>query len=452
MVPPFYHVPSLLQAGYIYNSNNSNNSNNSIFPLPRYNESMVPYPRFNETTEYDYDFGFAADDNMNVSKFSEQTPSLGANRRLLLSLDCFLLVNLKDRLIDVGTILTEYYGSTDGYLKHSMCSYEKFLLDPFLADTEESDDACPREGQTKFMSTFSDFAVLPGLAQASNVLVSPASGIVDSMDEFFAKPRDVMIRDMVAFASSWDTSSITCDTDCLLCKKKKRSLLSSIWIVESWIFILLGALALVGIPIFASFFTAQFAIAPMMTLYLTYGFPVTCLPYVPVCLGDDMFDLLLLIFPRHLSWPSNIVTDATRESSVEFPWLHTLSAEMVDCGTVGVNGFFDVFYWSRHYFAESGYVVYDWFWQLVEWPLLRFGPGVRETRVRWQEVELTPTVNECAALNGISIVPPLIISLFFYTIVSFAAVPMTRVSVQVFQQLLPMLSSFISVALDIYNK
>jgi len=333
-----------------------------------------------------------------------------------------------------------------------MCSYENFLLNPFLADTEESEDACPREGQTKFMSTFSDLTKIPGLAQASDVLISQGTSIVDAMDEFFSKPRNIMVRDMVAFSSSWDTSSITCDTDCVLCKKKKRSLLSSIWIIESWLLILLGALASVGIPIIASFFTAQFAIAPVMTLYLTYGFPITCLPYVPVCLGDDLFDLLLLIFPRHLTWPPNIVTDATRESIDEFPWLQTLTAEMVDCGTVGVNGFFDVFYWSRHYFAESGYIVYDWFWQLIEWPLLRFAPGVRETRVRWREVELTPTVNECAVLNGISIIPPLILSGFFYTIVSFAAVPITRVSVQVFQQLLPLLMSFISLALDIYNK
>ena len=332
-----------------------------------------------------------------------------------------------------------------------MCSYENFLLNPFLADTEESEDACPREGQTKFMSTFSDLTKIPGLAQASDVLISQGIGIVDAMDEFFTKPRNIMVRDMVAFSSSWDTSSITCDTDCVLCKKKKRSLLSSIWIIESWLLILLGALASVGIPIIASFFTAQFAIAPVMTLYLTYGFPITCLPYVPVCLGDDLFDLLLLIFPRHLTWPPNIVTDATRESSVEFLWLQTLSAEMVDCGTVGVDGFFDVFYWSRHYFAESGYVVYDWFWQFVEWPILRLAPGARETRVRWLEVELTPLVNECAALNGMSIVPPLILSFFFYTIVSFAAVPMTRVSVQVFSQLLPLFTSFVSLALDIYN-
>jgi hypothetical protein len=125
---------------------------------------------------------------------------------------------------------------------------------------------------------------------------------------------------------------------------------------------------------------------------------------------------------------------------------------MVDCGTVGVDGFFDVFYWSRHYFAESGYIVYDWFWQLIEWPLLRFAPGIQETRERWRGADLTPTVNECAALNGISIVPPLILSGFFYTIVSFAAVPMTRVSVHVFSQLLPLVTSFISLALDIYNK
>ena len=451
LVPVLYETP-----GLIYKAS-------KFYKPARYNDN---------STEHESDYGYdanitrsdviLADDRaMSNAQFVVSFHSKDAvpftlpsatGARSLLGLECFLLVSLKDRLMDVGAVIIEYYGSSDGYLKDSMCGYEKFLVDPFFADTEESGDACPREGQTKFRSTFSTLTKIPGLAQASDVLISQGIGIVGTMEEFFAKPRDVMIRDMVAFVSNWDTSSITCDTDCLMCKKKKRSLLSSIWIVESWLFIFLGALALVGIPIFASFFTAQFAIAPVMTLYLTYGFPITCLPFVPVCLGDDMFDLLLLIFPRHLTWPPNIVTDATRETSSEFLWLQTLSAEMVDCSTVGIDGFFDVFYWSRHYFAESGYIVYDWFWQLIEWPLLRFAPGIQETREHWRGADLTPTVNECAALNGISIVPPLILSGFFYTIVSFAAVPMTRVSVHVFSQLLPLVTSFISLALDIYNK
>jgi len=478
LVPVFYDVPWLINeasthykaAGYSGNSTGysgnstgySSNSTGYTSNSTGYNDTV-----YNGELEDDYDANITRSDviladgrAMSDAEFDTSFHSVEAvpytlpsatGVRVLLGLDCFLLINLKDRLVNVGEVIIEYYASSDGYLRHSMCSYEKFLLDPFFADTEDSEDACPREGQTKFTSTFSDLTKIPGLAQAGDVLISQGTGIVDAMDEFFSKPRDVMIRDVIAFSTSWGSSSILCDTDCLMCKKKKRSLLSSIWIVESWLSIFLVALSLVGIPLFASFFTAQFAIAPMMTLYLTYEFQITCLPSVPVCLGDDMFDLLLLMFPRHLTWPPNIVTNVTRESIVEFPWLQTLSAEMVDCGDVGVDGFFDVFYWSRYYFAESGYIVYDWFWQFIEWPLLRFAPGVRETRVRWREVELTATVNECAVLNGISIIPPLILSGLFYTTVSFAAVPMTTVSVRAFQQVLPLLMTMISFALDIYN-
>ena len=174
-------------------------------------------------------------------------------------------------------------------------------------------------------------------------------------------------------------------------------------------------------------------------------------PAIACCLGDDLFDLLLFFMPRHLPWPPYIVPDPTRSRIPEYVWLETLSSEVVDCGTAEVNGLYDGFYWSRKYMTEMGVTLFDSLWQLTEWPLLRFAPSVPATRDRWKHITLTPLINECAAINIVSIIPPFIMSLFFYLELSFAFAPFVRLAADIFTKTQPLVKRCVSAALTIYN-
>jgi hypothetical protein len=384
-----------------------------------------------------------------------------ASRSLLLAgkTGCLLLDTVESRLVEIGNTLAQYYGSEDGYLYHTLCAYDVFLRDVFMSDTEKPDDfagGCPREGQTKFKSEWSTLSEVPGIQQLLSSTVGGASlyspaYVEKKVKDFFVNPDEQRTRDIVDITKTWVSSPVACDPDMLLCKWKTRSLLSSIWIVEVWLFIILVAATLTGMPVAAVFFTAQFLVVPIVVMYLTYGFPITCLPSLPVCIGDDVFDLILLFVPRHLTWPAHIVPYPTRGTLREFAWFQTLDSEIVDCKTADVNGMYDVFYWSRQYFRELGFIEYDWFWQVVEWPLLRFEPGTRAARKRWLLITLTPIVNECAALNVLSMLPPLILSFLFYLVVSFAAMPLLRLAATVYVQSHPLIRKFVSMTLDIYN-
>jgi len=461
-VTPLYPFTKLV---FEANRNQTNNRNKTATGLKDMDDDA--YIDYNDGNVTDIAPYFLADEvgpNItDVAVWLDQVldPTAATRRALLMvTTGCLLLDTLESRLVEIGNTLGKYYGSKDGYLYHTLCAYDVFLRDVFMSDTEKPDDfagGCPREGQTKFKSEWATLSTdVPGIkqltggAEGGGSLFSPAY-IEKSVKDFFVKPDERRTRDIVGVTKTWVMSPVACDPDMLLCKWKTRSLLSSIWITEVWLFIILVAATLTGLPVAAVFFTAQLLVVPVVVLYLTYGFPFTCLPSVPVCIGDDVFDLILLFFPRHLTWPVHVVPYPHRGTLREFTWFQTLDSEIVDCKTVDVNGLYDVFYWSRQYLRELGFIEYDWFWQVVEWPLLRFSPGTREARKRWRLVTLSPLVNECAALNILSIFPPLIVSFFFYLVVSFAAMPLLRLAATVYVQSHPLIRKFVSLALDIYN-
>jgi len=444
---------------------------------PIYNFTTIAYDahfgdRFPDQNVSDADNRTTVDENGTAIVLSAQKPynestvpavyfeafeSTSAQARHLLAAittGCGLLDTMLTRLVVIANTLAEYYGSADGFLYYSLCAYNIYLTDMFETDSQSSTGGCPREGQTVLKSEWSTLTEIPGLKAASVGFssggFSPAS-LGQATGDFFGKPNRQMIKDTVAFTATWATAPVACDKDMLLCKNKKRSLLSSIWITEVWLAIVLMTATLMGFPVYAIFFTSQLFVVPAVVMYLTYGFPFTCLPSLPVCIGDDAFDLLVLLLPRHLTWPAHIVPFPMRSGIPEFVWFQALNSEVVDCKSVDVNGMYDVFYWSRQYTREMGFIEYDLFWQVVEWPLLRFAPGTRAARTRWRIVTLSPLINECAAMNVLSIFPPIIISFFFYLIVSFAAMPLLRLAANVYVQSHPLARKFVSLALDIYN-
>ena len=228
-----------------------------------------------------------------------------------------------------------------------------------------------------------------------------------------------------------------CDSEAIMCKKRKRSLASAAWIVEGWGLIAFIFFKLIGATSFGLglFFTIQISVLIPAILALAYDFPVSCFPRLPVCLGDDLFDLTLTVFPEHISWPSRIVSNVTRgapEGISTLPWMQQLEKEtsIRDCEDYHFTGFFDPFYWFREYLDAS------WF-SVVEWPLSNFLEAAHEKSEKWKNIELTPTINQCGILNALGIIAPIIFSFFFYLALTFVTVPAFRTFVRTVKRAIP---------------
>ena len=376
----------------------------------------------------------------------------GSPRRRLLEIqfDCELIRNLKTRLSSVGSFLMDYYGTDGEYLAASMCAYETFtyaLLNTFEAKIS-SNCAEPR-GQNKFANSLREVDAFPGV----RVRTTSPRDAANAVDAWFTGARSTRMSDIVKLTKSSTSSAISCDSDTLLCKNQKRSLFSSFAMAEIWIFTALAVVSLTGFNLLSiSFFVgAQLTFLGPAVLFLAYGFSITCLPRLPVCLGDDIFAALLHVLPRHITWPENVVPNPTRSGNDAFVWFQTLSSDIVDCNAQGLSGFFDELFWARTFLRREGYLDVKEVWAVVEWPLVRFAPGARAASARWlEEGALTATVNECGALNALGAVPPLILSFFFYLSVSYSAVPFVRAAMKTFVGLLPVAQNTIIFLLGIY--
>jgi hypothetical protein len=270
------------------------------------------------------------------------------------------------------------------------------------------------------------------------------------VEDFIQSDDEKITADISAFADRLSGAAVSCDADTLLCKNRQRSLPASAWIVEGWAIIAFIFFKLIGVNSFGVgvFITIQFSVLTPMILYLTYGFPVTCLPRLPVCVADDFFDLLLTIFPRHIMWPSRVVSDVHRSAPPGgfLPWMLQLDKEtsIKDCKEYGFKTMFDAYFWLREYLDVQWSVV-------IDWPLVTILPEARRASNVWKNTELTPLVNQCGYLNAQGVIPSLLTSFFLYVTLSFILVPGIRISVRSFFQALPLLKKSVLALLDIYN-
>lgn len=369
---------------------------------------------------------------------------MSSSSRLLLDVvsECAVVENAKNRAMEIGSFLSAYYGSDDAFLGSSLCRYESFL------DGGDASTSCP---PASFPVGISENFTIGG-AGASDVSLASFNPmrLRRAIDDWFEKPKADVFRDMIELTSDWSTAAVGCDADTLLCRKQRRSILEGIVLSETWIVLGLSALLLSGINVLSiSFFvTGQFIALPSLVLYLTYEFPTSCLPRMPTCLGDDVFDLMVALFPRHISWSPLVVQNASRAPFGEYGWFEQLEGTVSNCEEVGFGGFFDPLFWAREKTRDQGY---ELAWNIVEWPLLIVIPGARSTARDWKKRELTPLVDECARLAAVGIVPPVVLSFFAYLTISFAIVPTARFVGKLVVRVFPFAMGTIKTLLDAYN-
>jgi hypothetical protein len=364
---------------------------------------------------------------LSVAKFSEQ---------------CAILKNLKNRVQNISTVLSRYYGDNEGYLSATLCSFDHYSNGRNCLQVKgqskgqgiDPSDAFPKLGVN--VTTFS----LASLIQSA-----------EKADTWFLKNTTAQTNAILSLSSNVEGVAIGCDAEVLLCNRRKHSLASAAFVVEFWALVIFGLLSLTGFSSFGLglFLTAQFTVLAPLIMKLSYDYPMTCLPRLPVCLGDDLFDLVVTVFPRHILWPSALVQHAQRRSPDEqiLPWLQQLDEEtsIVDCGDHGFNLFFDAIFWFREYLQT------DWF-QIVEYPLVRFVSSARTASRKWRNIQLTAVINQCGIINAPGVIPPLVIAFFVYVSLSFIAVPGVRVGARAFAGALPALKNIVLAILDIYNR
>jgi hypothetical protein len=428
-------------ANVIWNSNISMSS--SIISVNASSNTVVQYNAslgINDSDDFD-DF-----DDPDVSDVSDEVGFFAAPRHLLVSFEkCLIVTNLKQRVVAIGSQLTEYYGTKDAFIAASLCAYEEFLM-------HESHESCKTiKGQSRFAAGANLSSGLPAMTFLKSL--SPLA-LKKSTDDWFNKTQDEMVDHILELTADWELPATCSET--ILCKKQTRSLLTSMVITEMWITVGMAGVLLFGINLLSAsvFITAQFVVAPPMVLYLTYEFPITCFPRLPVCIADDLFDLMIYVLPMHIRWPKYIVQNASHVD-VPFPsWFKKLKADrVVDCKDFGFKGIYDVFFWARFQGYEENTTenVFEWTWRSVEWPLVRFLPGARSSRARWQTDPSSQEQDQCAFLNAPSLFPPIIVSFFFYVAFSFAIVPLLRNFERVVVRTSPIVRSSIALLIDIYK-
>lgn len=349
-----------------------------------------------------------------------------ARHLLTLSEQCVVIANVRDRVIDVGDFLTEYYGTSGAYLSATLCAYETFL---------GSRTGCDATRGQSFSEPLDVTDGLPflGVGNASTTisvddLLNAALGATGALDRWFDRDADTWVSDIVEATSAFFNGVVKCDADVLLCKKRERSLLSAAFIVETYALLMFLSFKAIGINSLGLglFITAQLTVVPMIIMNLAYNLPLSCFPRVPVCLGDDAFELLLSALPRHVKWPSLLVTPH-RSTFPDFPWLTRLDREthIENCRDHGFNNIFDAYFWAREYTE----------WKAVfgalDWPLITFSASARRTADRWESTTLSTIVNQCGTLNAVGFFPPAIFSIVFYLLISFIAVPVIKFAIKI---------------------
>jgi hypothetical protein len=360
--------------------------------------------------------------------------------------ECILLLNLKNRVQKIANTLLEYYGDeSNKHIGASLCSYE------YIMTGETAKKNCSIQGQSTFpMNVSSSFFSFDIDITVPKIDSAAPKNIIDSVDAWFKKPISEIYEQILDITKNSVSGVAFCDTDALLCKKQKRSLLEAFLLVEMYVFFGMSLFLVLGINLISIslFIGSQLVIVPAATVYIAYGVPITCAPKLPVCMGDDFFALMLFALPRHISWPSRIVTNVTRNALDKFEWFQVLDADIIDCKTYGFAGFYDSFFWAKERLRNS---VLDGVCRFIQWPLISIAPGARARARVWESTSMDAATNECGELNVVGIIPPILLSLVFYFTISFATVPVLRVAAHSALRIMPWLRSIVNFLLDFYN-
>lgn len=361
-----------------------------------------------------------------------------------------VIANLRDRVFSVGEFLSEYYGTPNAYLSASLCAYETFL-------GSRTSPCAAKRGQS-FSEPLNVIDGFPFLKNGSfppkvslDGLLSVVLGATGTIERWLDRDTDEWVRDVVETTSSFFNGVVKCDADVLLCQKRERSLMSAVFIVETYALIVFLTFKAIGINSLGLglFITAHFTVIPAIVMNLAYNLPLSCFPRVPVCLGDDAFELLLSALPRHVRWPTLLVTPH-RSTFPDFPWLTRLDREthIENCRDHGFKNIFDGYFWAREYLGWN--VVFD----ALDWPLISFSASARRTADRWENTTLSTIINQCGSLNAVGVFPPTIFSIVFYVLISFIAVPVIKFAIKILIVVGARLTLNVYVyrALNIYNE
>ena len=366
-------------------------------------------------------------------------------RRLLIISQCTVIQNVKDRVVRIADTLDAYYGTNDKYLDATLCAYETFL-------GKGTFGTC---GQPKGQSGGQEFDVRDGFPDTGGISFSVGyvRKTVEKMEKWIKdEPTQQTLKIIDFFEENVVGRRLTCDAAVLLCNKRQRSLISAAWVVEGWAFIAFAFFTMSGISSvgIGVFLTVQVSVLFPAILSLAYSYPMSCLPRLPVCLGDDLFDLVTTVFPEHISWPSRIVFNETRgppEGVSTLPWMQQLrkSTGIENCRDHMFTDLFDPFFWSREYIDAP------WF-SILEWPLIRFNAQAHRISEKWKKINRNEIIDQCGLINVQGVIPPLIISFFFYVALSFATVPGIRVATRAAKRAFPNLRRSVMDLLDLSTR
>ena len=374
-------------------------------------------------------------------------------RALLQVGECEVITNVRERASAIASTLTRYYGSEDEFLSASLCAYETFLT---------REETCPfpngqasENGTTISLTNPFSFIVGGGGGSSSTItadsvvrfLLGAADRAIRDLDD----ANDVIVRKIVEASESASGTVSRCSSDILLCERRKMSIANAAWIAESWAVVIFLSFKLVGITSvgLGAFLAAQMTVIPSAVLSMAYGYSVSCLPRLPVCVMDDFFAILRAMFPAHVDW-SGLVTNPERTRHPEFSWLHTLEggdARIVDCRDQGFDDQLDSYFWLSGKIGPGGEAITA----IVDWPLVTLWSRARRKRAKWRDIERTPLVDDCGNLVTVGAIPIVVLSLVFYVVVSFATVPCIRTGANALARAKETVVYFFVAALALYN-
>jgi hypothetical protein len=385
------------------------------------------------------------DESLVVASVTEDAE--GPTRKLLQVANCEIISNIRDRSLEVGKFLTTYYATEGEYLDATFCSFDHFF------GVQESVSCNKTRGQSVSQGIVveDELSFLADVEIDSTISIDSLLQIVNRVEKWFqVLDMDSLVITMVGISETLTGAFLNCDPEIILCNKRKSTLASALFTVQVVAFLIFAGFSMMGFSGLGVgvFFAMQMTFMLPAVLYLAYSYHALCIPRLPVCLGDDMFEVALAMFPPHVMWPPEIVSDEQRSpfSDDMFPWLKLLDKDthITDCREHNFESFFDAYFWFRAYARVN-------IFGAVDWPLIRFSTAARQADQRWRVIELSPVINQCGLVNAPGVFPPLVLAFFFYVALSFIGFPAVRLCAQVCVGVIPNAQKALLSILDVYN-
>ncbi len=277
--------------------------------------------------------------------------------------DCVFAELVKDTALDGAKQLVSHY-APNGTFGRTLCEFEKFErrrykvtnLDVLLGELERlsDDETCEPRQNTSNLPRF----------EFPNPAPEPVR-LPPQVSYFFGKSITKKVENLLGGATALATSSeiptaakallddlAKCDWESLACRKNKStSLMRGGAYAELFALGSATAFSWLGAPtaLVATYAVAAQLAVPAATLYAVYGHSPLCLPALPVCLADDLFDALDRAMPAMIHWPAEIVPD--QRERVSFGFLKLIAPR--NCRESGYVSGWDAFAWAFAHFDVS---------------------------------------------------------------------------------------------------